>query len=239
MADIDSRLRALIDQVTAKRPRVVLDHILKHGHITTEDLANYGYNHPPRAARDVREHGIPLETFRVQGSDGRSIAAYKLGNPDEVKGHKLGGRRVLPNELRDRLCEESGHRCFICRHEYEKRYLQIDHRIPYEVAGHAADPSHAEAFMLLCGSCQRSKSWSCEHCPNWATQDADACAQCYWASPEKHTHVATQQVRRLDIVFSEGDATAYDTLVKRLEREGRSVADCVRDVVRDESNRKP
>ena len=50
----------------------VIDHILRHGFITTQDLKdNYGYNHPPRAVRDVKEHGIPTEMFRVKGSDGR------------------------------------------------------------------------------------------------------------------------------------------------------------------------
>ena len=54
----------LCQSVTAKRPKVVIDHILQYGFITTEDLKEiYGYNHPPRAARDVRDRGIPLETF--------------------------------------------------------------------------------------------------------------------------------------------------------------------------------
>ncbi|WP_044290750.1 hypothetical protein [Rivularia sp. PCC 7116] len=54
----------LCKSVTAKRPKAVIEHILQHGYITTEDLKEtYGYNHPPRAARDVRERGIPLETF--------------------------------------------------------------------------------------------------------------------------------------------------------------------------------
>ena len=35
--------------VLAKRAKTVIDHILKHGHITTEELKNlYGYDHPPR-----------------------------------------------------------------------------------------------------------------------------------------------------------------------------------------------
>ena len=60
----------LIENVQQKRARTVLDHILEHGHVTTEELKDlYGYNHPPRAARDVREQGIPLETFRVAGTD--------------------------------------------------------------------------------------------------------------------------------------------------------------------------
>jgi len=43
----------LCKKVTAKRPRVVIDHLLKHGHITTEELKSlYGYDHPPRAARE-------------------------------------------------------------------------------------------------------------------------------------------------------------------------------------------
>jgi hypothetical protein len=49
--------------IAAKRPRAVIDHILKHGLVTTEELrSRYGYNHAPRAARDVREQGIPLVT---------------------------------------------------------------------------------------------------------------------------------------------------------------------------------
>jgi hypothetical protein len=65
-----------LESITAKRAKTVIDHILKHGHITTEQLKDlYGYDHPPRAARDVREQGIPLETFRVSGSQGRSIAS--------------------------------------------------------------------------------------------------------------------------------------------------------------------
>ena len=46
----------LLKSVEARRPRTVIDHILAHGYVTTEDLKErYGYNHPPRAARDVRE----------------------------------------------------------------------------------------------------------------------------------------------------------------------------------------
>ena len=56
--------------VTAKRPRTVIAHILRHGFITTQQLKDdYGYNHPPRAVRDVKEHGIPIEMFRVEGID--------------------------------------------------------------------------------------------------------------------------------------------------------------------------
>jgi len=70
-------LKRLLDSVTGKRPRTVIDHILEHGHVTTEQLTSlYGYQHPPRAARDVRDHGVPLETFRVKSSDGRTIGAY-------------------------------------------------------------------------------------------------------------------------------------------------------------------
>ena len=51
-----------VQSITNKRAKVVIDHILAYGFITTADLENtYGYNHPPRAARDVREAGIPHE----------------------------------------------------------------------------------------------------------------------------------------------------------------------------------
>ena len=88
----------LLESVTAKRPRTVIQHILKNGFITSQELKDiYGYNHPPRAVRDVREYGIPLITYRISGADGRSIAAYKFVDPKDVKNilSKVAGRTVL------------------------------------------------------------------------------------------------------------------------------------------------
>ena len=79
MAKYPKKFLELCRSITAKRPRTVIDHILKHGHISTEELKNtYGYNHPPRAARDVKEHGIDLDRFSVVGSDGRKIAGINF-----------------------------------------------------------------------------------------------------------------------------------------------------------------
>jgi hypothetical protein len=228
MADLDPKLKALIDKVTDKRPRTVLDLILKHGFVTTEQLAIEGYTHGPRAARDVREQGIPLETFKVKSSTGRSIAAYRFGDPSQVKSHKLGGRSVLPEALRDKLFLSGGGRCFVCGHSYEKRYFQVDHRVPYEITGEIADPSETGSFMLLCASCQRSKSWSCEHCSNWQTLDETVCGGCYWAVPESYSHVATEEVRRVDLVFAKDETTTFDSVSKALESRGTTVREALR-----------
>ena len=101
MPDLTKDFIALCHSVTAKRPKTVIDHILEHGFITTEDLKEtYGYNHPPRAVRDVREHGIPIETFRVAGSDGRKIAAYRFGDVTERRFTKVSGRTGLSKKIR-------------------------------------------------------------------------------------------------------------------------------------------
>ncbi|MFZ4580162.1 MAG: HNH endonuclease [Myxococcota bacterium] len=210
LGELDPRLRAAISKVTGLRPRRVIDHILAHGVVTTEDLARMGYNHAPRAARDVRECGIPLVTTRVTGSDGRSMAAYTFGAPDQVVGGKLAGRQVLPKELRDRLHGLQGGRCATCSHAYEARYLQVDHRVPYEVAGEAASPAETERFMVLCGSCQRKKSWSCEHCANWETKGVAMCESCFWANPLDYSHLAGERVRHLILTFSGAEADAFD-----------------------------
>ena len=143
-----------LEAVTAKRPKTVINHILKHGYITTEELRDvYGYNHPPRAARDVREEGIPLETFRVIGSDGRRIGAYRFGKPVKIRSGRLGGRKAWPKDFKKQLVERYGSRSEICSTTYEPRYLQIDHRVPFEVAGDPKGKMKVEEFMLLCGSC--------------------------------------------------------------------------------------
>jgi hypothetical protein len=45
-----------IRRVSGKRPLLVIKHIIQYGQVTTQELRDvYGHNHPPRAARDVRE----------------------------------------------------------------------------------------------------------------------------------------------------------------------------------------
>ena len=98
-----------VKAVTAKRAKTVIIHILEHGHITTEELKTlYGYNHPPRAARDVREQGIPLETFRIADSQGRSIGAYRFADPSKIRAGVLGGRKVFSKEFKEALIERCG-----------------------------------------------------------------------------------------------------------------------------------
>ena len=60
-AKLSKVARAALAAVTGKRARIVINHILKHGSITTDDLKEqYGYDHPPRAIKDVSDQGIPL-----------------------------------------------------------------------------------------------------------------------------------------------------------------------------------
>ncbi|MGQ9581820.1 MAG: HNH endonuclease signature motif containing protein [Armatimonadota bacterium] len=156
----EQQIRELLPLIRNKRARVVIEHILEHGYITTEQLEkDYGYNHPPRAARDVREVGIPLETYRVKSSDGRSIAAYRFGDLNTIRKGRLQGRIAIPKQLKKRLYELTSGKCSICSGDFEERYLQVDHRIPYEISGDTNSGSwNVEDYMLLCRSCNRAKS---------------------------------------------------------------------------------
>ena len=138
-----------LKSVTNKRPATVIRHILKHGYITTEELKNiYGYNHPPRAIRDVREQGVPIETYRIKGEDGRSIAAYRFGNPEDVDKQisKSAGRTVLSKALKRALIEKYGSKCFIYSERLNESLLQVDHRIPYEIGGEQ-DEQNVDMYM--------------------------------------------------------------------------------------------
>jgi 5-methylcytosine-specific restriction endonuclease McrA len=199
--------------ITNKRAKVVIDHILKHSFITTEDLESiYGYNHPPRAARDVRETGIPLETFKVKSKEGKSIAAYRFGDLAQLQTNRLAGRILFSKEFKHTLFESCGGRCHICNGKFEERYLQVDHRVPYEVAGDLTDRDF-QHFMLLCGSCNRAKSWSCEHCQNWKNlKKPPICMECYWGSPGNYHHIALEEIRRLDLQWNGDEIKYYDAI---------------------------
>jgi len=115
-----------------------------------------------------------------------------------------------------------GGKCAICSGKFEPRYTQMDHKVPYEVAGDSPLGWDAEDYALLCGSCNRAKSWSCEHCPNWLDEKRPSiCLTCYWANPENHSHIALRKIRRADIQWDEDETAIYERL-RQLAREGDS-----------------
>ena len=206
----------LLESVTAKRPRTVIQHILKYGYITSEELKdNYGYNHPPRAIRDVREYGIPIVTYRVQGKDGKSIGAYKFGDPSDAKNSlaKSAGRTILSKALKQALVEKYGSKCFIYLETMDENVLQVDHRIPYEIGGEHSERD-IEYFMLLSPSANRAKSWTCEHCSNWERKDTSFCMRCFWAYPEDYDHIAGKIEKAVSIIFSGDEIEDYNKLIE-------------------------
>ena len=223
----------LLRSITAKRPKTVIDHIIEHGYVTTEELRDlYGYNHPPRGARDVRELGIPLITFRVEGSDGRRIGAYRFGDPAEQRAAQLSGRTAFSARIKSVLIELFEARCNLYLEAFPERELQIDHRIPFEIIGDTALSENPADYMLLCPSANRAKSWSCEHCDNWEERDADVCRSCYWAFPEQYTHVAKRELRRLDIIWSGEEISDYHEISEAASEAIQELPEFVKSVLR-------
>jgi hypothetical protein len=220
----------LIKQVDAQRPRRVLDHILKHGQVSTEELREvYGYQHEPRAARDVREWGIPLKTIRVRGKNNRMIGAYVLGDPKDAVAYKIGGRVVPPKTVKEKLVQACGERCNLCNAAYPVSDLQVDHRIPYEIGGETG--AAEDIYQLVCASCNRKKSWSCEHCPNWQTKDPKVCATCRWASPHKYDHIATVRSRSVTITWGDGDIAMFEELERRAQAAKKPIDEYVKELL--------
>lgn len=227
--------RKALDAVTGKRARIVVDHILQYGSITTDDLkAKYGYDHPPRAIKDVSDQGIPLVRTTVKKQDGRRMAEYRFGDLNHVTTGRIGGRTNFPKVFKQSLIAEYGKKCGLCNAAFESRYLQIDHRIPYAVAGDGVSATLiVKDFMLVCGSCNRAKSWSCEHCPNGLTdKSSKVCAKCYWANPLQYSHVATLDIRRLDLTWTGTEVADYDSAKTRAGPGEGAMPKFVKDAVR-------
>lgn len=216
---VPQEFRKILDAVTNKRARFVIDTIMEKGFCSTEDLKHGGYEHAPRAARDVRELGIPLVTYKIKDSNGKSIAAYKFGDWEAAKKSnqlsKSSGRTQFTEKLKNTLIEKYGARCHLYGEDYPARLLQPDHRIPYEIGGDPADMLDTNYFMLLSPSANRDKSWACEHCDNWTKKNIDMCKSCYYAYPEEYQHIAGEMEKKLDIVFRNEDEDLYDLIVEQ------------------------
>jgi hypothetical protein len=232
---LDAKFVAFCKRVKAKRARTVIDHILKYGIITTDDLSStYRYDHPPRAIGDVRENGIPIITHSVTSKKtGRKIGAYTFGDPKSAIGGRIGGRRAFSKQFKKVLVERYGAREAFTGENLEERYLQIDHRIPYAIAGDGS--SHeVEDYMLIDASSQRAKSWSCEHCPNLTgNRDIAVCRICFWAYPNDYKHVATQMKRRLALEWSGNEVIHHDSAEVASKKLGILLQDYIKKLLRE------
>ena len=111
--------------------------------------------------------------------------------------------------------------------------MQVDHRIPYEVAGDDEIGLHPDNFMLLCALANRAKSWSCENCDNWkAIQDTEICRTCYWENPEEYSHISMRQIRRLDLIWKGNNVAQYEKIRSIAASTGKTIPDFVKEVIR-------
>lgn len=200
---------------------------MKNGSVSTFQLGQLGYDQPPRAAQDLKEFGVRLRvTFAKHPKTRNRMAIYWLADDQPFLEGTFRGRQAFSKEFRRKILEECDSKCLFCASLVEKSRLQIDHRVPYQIAGEVNVQNVIE-FMLLCSSHQRIKSWTCEHCPAYAQKNALLCKSCFWAIPDgDFTHVATVPERRLDLLWKgEQEVRAFEALKARAQKENIPLAD--------------
>lgn len=160
MTRIPKKLLDRISKEKGKRARFVLDAIVKNGKVSMEEITAAGYAHAARAVADVRDLGYVLKNSVGRDHNGRRMAVYAL-DIEACTGSGTRARQNISKSLKEAVLTNASHRCEICSAEHN---LQADHRVPYRVQEGTGE---ANEFQALCGSCNRSKSWACEHCENW------------------------------------------------------------------------
>lgn len=216
------------------RATKVLKAMLGKGSITTEELLALGYKHAPRARMDVVDNGFPVKTTMVKGADGKRMASYSLLSETELR-EAQNGRSIIPKVFKTKLIAHYGEYDHITGWQVTARALQVDHRIPYQVGGdEGLESEDVSAFMLLTGSTQRAKSFSCERCPNFLElKETSICGRCYWASPESYDHIGMQQVRQLQLVWHGEEAATFDRIKEKLTAEGCTVEEAAKALLLD------
>lgn len=212
-----------------KRPATVLQKILENGSVSTYELGELGYDQPPRAAQDLKESGVVLKTsFGKHPITNSRMAIYSLGAEKPLDKGSAKGRNAIPKKFRQEILENFSNKCNICNAEFPPNLLQIDHRIPFIIAGEVTE-FESDLFQPLCGSHQRLKSWSCEHCENREHLSIENCQSCYWAYPDiDYNHIAMVPEKRIDITWS-GDEQIdlYNKFKKFADSKNMSNLECL------------
>lgn len=222
-SDLAPELVADIIERTSGRSRVLVEHILDNGYMTTAMLASLGYDHPPRAAADVRDRGIPLQTV-VKTVDGKRIGHYRF--PDNLElDRDASGRIAIPNKFQREVLEHYGTIDIFTGVAWDSGQLQIDHRVPFRISGDPKKPFDVADFMPVSPAMNRVKSWACEACPNWSEKSLATCKSCYWAGPDRsYEHVATIPERRLALVWQAHEVQEFERLLEHSSDKGIAVA---------------
>lgn len=219
----------------SRRGRLVAWRIFEDGQTTTELLATlYDYSHSPRAARDIKDCGIRIESGRGRHSrTHRPIAIYTFADKSRILMSDAVGRSALPHDFVATVFAAADHQCALCAGRFHEQFLQADHRIPYAIVGEAQDQAPLAAdFMAVCRSCNRAKSWTCEHCPNWVTRDPNVCATCYWASPSDYDHIALVPRRELRLVWLSSEVAEFDRANALAAQFGQDLPDWIKELIR-------
>lgn len=198
---------------------MVFDYLIENSYITTEIIKNWGYEHPPRAIKDLTDSGINLIRSFITNEAGRRIARYTLSDPRALP--NTNRRQNVPKALKNNIYNAQQGCCALCNGKFEPHELQADHKVPYLVQPDNGSAKSESDYMLLCGSCNRSKSWSCEHCTNGnLIKVVDTCIKCYWYNPLDCLHVALQQFRRADIIWQgDSEIKSHTMMVREAAKE--------------------
>ena len=87
-------------------------------------------------------------------------------------------------------------------------------------------------YMLLSGSANRAKSWSCEHCINWLElKKPEICRNCYWAFHDSYSHVAMREARRADILWTGLEVESYERLKRRTLELQKNIPAYVKEII--------
>ena len=222
--DLSSTLVEDIIKRTSGRSRVLVEHILDNGYVTTATLASLGYEHPPRAAADVRDRGIPLQTV-IKTVDGKRIGHYRFPDGFKELDRRGSGRVAISRKFQREVLDHYDSIDIFTGTEWDRGQLQIDHRIPFRISGDPMKPFDVDDFMPVSPAMNRIKSWACEACPNWSEKLLGTCGSCYWAGPDRdYEHVATIPERRLAIVWQAHEVKEFDRLLEHSSDMGVTVA---------------
>lgn len=211
-----------------RRARTVLETLLSSGEVSTYDLGKLGYDQPPRGAQDLKDAGVVLKTTNGRNPEtGNRMVIYSI-DYDAPIGTGMSERRAFPKDFTRKVKELHGNKCCIYRVVYPATVLQVDHRIPFSIAG---DPEKlvVSEFMPLSPSANRSKSWACEHCPNMIEKNPETCKSCYWAYPDQNfSHIATVEERRLQIVWQGQEIATFEKIEIRAKKMGITVQSLIK-----------
>lgn len=221
------------------RAKAAADLLMEKGVITKYDFeeTHVPVSQAPRAIRDLKDHGIPIETLRkISVPQAKTkVNRYTLGSIDNINTSMRYGRMYDPTGMKEKLAKLHGDVCVFCGKKLTAKDRELDHKLPVNIFGDLSpvERLNPDNYQLVCRGCNRLKREATSHGAfDDQREGMDIVKQNYWYDPVQYRKNRDDRLYAHNVIVwnTSKDIQAYKQISQYAKDSSKSFQEALKDI---------